>query len=131
MILSAGCVVQLTASTPRPWWRDVADTGATIVHYLGVMPAILMNLSMGRAQTGASRTFRLRCECQPRNHAAFEARFGFPLIEAWAMTETGGGALAQPAVSPATWVLDALSGFLKTNSGLRGLWNTNLPNPSG
>ena len=25
----------------------------------------------------------------PRHHAAFEQRFGFPLIEAWGMTETG------------------------------------------
>jgi acyl-coenzyme A synthetase/AMP-(fatty) acid ligase len=28
----------------------------------------------------------------PRHHAAFEARFGVPLIEGWAMTETGAGA---------------------------------------
>jgi acyl-coenzyme A synthetase/AMP-(fatty) acid ligase len=28
----------------------------------------------------------------PRHHAPFEARFGVPLIEAWAMTETGAGA---------------------------------------
>ncbi|HUI60002.1 MAG TPA: AMP-binding protein, partial [Steroidobacteraceae bacterium] len=28
-----------------------------------------------------------------RLHAAFEERFGFPLIEAWAMTETGAGAV--------------------------------------
>jgi long-subunit acyl-CoA synthetase (AMP-forming) len=29
----------------------------------------------------------------PKLHAAFEARFGFPLVEAWAMTETGAGAV--------------------------------------
>ena len=29
----------------------------------------------------------------PRLHAAFEERFGFPLLEAWAMTETGAGAV--------------------------------------
>jgi acyl-CoA synthetase (AMP-forming)/AMP-acid ligase II len=28
-----------------------------------------------------------------RHHAAFEDRFGFPLLEAWAMTETGAGAV--------------------------------------
>ncbi len=28
-----------------------------------------------------------------RLHAPFEARFGFPLLEAWAMTETGAGAV--------------------------------------
>ena len=26
-------------------------------------------------------------------HSPFEARFGFPLLEAWAMTETGAGAV--------------------------------------
>jgi acyl-CoA synthetase (AMP-forming)/AMP-acid ligase II len=29
----------------------------------------------------------------PRLHASFETRFGFPLLEAWAMTETGAGAV--------------------------------------
>ena len=29
---------------------------------------------------------------EPQHHAAFEKRFGFPLIEGWAMTETGAGA---------------------------------------
>ena len=28
----------------------------------------------------------------PRHHAAFEERFAFPLLEAWAMTETGAAA---------------------------------------
>ena len=42
MILSAGCLIQLDRFHPRTWWRDVADSGATIVHYLGVMPAILL-----------------------------------------------------------------------------------------
>ena len=45
MILSAGCVVQLDRFHPKTWWRDVADSGATIVHYLGVMPAILLGLA--------------------------------------------------------------------------------------
>ena len=36
----------------------------------------------------------------PRHHAAFEERFGFPLIEAWAMTETGAGATIIASVEP-------------------------------
>ena len=80
MILSAGCVVQLDRFHPKTWWRDVVDTGATIVHYLGVMPAILMNL--------------------PDTPAGHRVRFGFPLIEAWAMTETGGGALVAASREP-------------------------------
>src|SRR2546422_1112954 len=33
MILSAGCIVQLERFHPKTWWRDVAESGATIVHY--------------------------------------------------------------------------------------------------
>jgi acyl-CoA synthetase (AMP-forming)/AMP-acid ligase II len=35
-----------------------------------------------------------------RHHASFEARFGFPLLEAWSMTETGAGAVVIAAHEP-------------------------------
>jgi len=98
MILSAGCVVQLDRFHPKTWWRDVVETGATIVHYLGVMPAILMNLP--DAPGGLRVRFGYGANANPKDHAAFEARFGFPLIEAWAMTETGGGALVAASREP-------------------------------
>jgi len=98
MILSAGCVVQLDRFHPKTWWRDVVDTGATIVHYLGVMPAILMNLP--DVPKGLRVRFGYGANANPKDHAAFEARFGFPLIEAWAMTETGGGALVAASREP-------------------------------
>ena len=97
MILAAGCVVQLDRFHPRTWWRDVAESGATIVHYLGVMPAVLLALP---ETTKHSVRFGYGANANPRDHAAFEARFGFPLIEAWAMTETGGGALVAASREP-------------------------------
>jgi acyl-CoA synthetase (AMP-forming)/AMP-acid ligase II len=100
MILTGGCLVQLDRFHPRTWWREVAESGATIVHYLGVMPAILMNLS----ETPLDRSHRVRfaygANANPKDHAPFEQRFGFPLIEAWAMTETGGGALIAASREP-------------------------------
>jgi len=100
MILTAGCIVQLERFHPRTWWRDVADCGATIVHYLGVMPAVLLTL----AGTADDRRHRVRfgfgANANPKDHAAFEARFGFPLVEAWAMTETGGGAMIVASREP-------------------------------
>ena len=98
MILSAGCVVQLDRFHPKSWWRDVVESGATIVHYLGVMPAILMNLP--ETPTRHRVRFGYGANANPNDHAAFEARFGFPLIEAWAMTETGGGALVAASREP-------------------------------
>ena len=97
MILSAGCLVQLDRFHPRTWWRDVAESGATIVHYLGVMPAVL--LSLPDEATHCVR-FGYGANANPKDHAAFETRFGFPLIEAWAMTETGGGALIAASREP-------------------------------
>lgn len=90
MILTAGCVVQLDRFHPRTWWRDVVRSRATIVHYLGVMPAILMRQPASADERAHEVRFGFGANANPADHAAFEQRFGFPLIEAWAMTETGG-----------------------------------------
>jgi acyl-CoA synthetase (AMP-forming)/AMP-acid ligase II len=100
MILTAGCVVQLERFHPRSWWRDVVESGATIVHYLGVMPAILMQLPASLDDRAHRVRFGYGANANPKDHAAFEERFGFPLIEAWAMTETGGGALIAASREP-------------------------------
>jgi acyl-CoA synthetase (AMP-forming)/AMP-acid ligase II len=100
MILAAGCVVQLDRFHPRTWWRDVAESRATIVHYLGVMPAILLSLEESRLDRAHQVRFGYGANANPKDHAAFEARFGFPLIEAWAMTETGGGAIIAASREP-------------------------------
>jgi acyl-CoA synthetase (AMP-forming)/AMP-acid ligase II len=98
MILSGGCLVQLDRFHPRTWWRDVAESGATIVHYLGVMPAVLLNLS--ETHPDHHVRFGFGANANPKDHAVFEERFGFPLIEAWAMTETGGGAMIAASREP-------------------------------
>jgi acyl-CoA synthetase (AMP-forming)/AMP-acid ligase II len=92
MVLSGGCVILLDRFHPASWWQDVAETAASGIHYLGVMPAILL----GMPESASDRAHRVRygfgANVEPRHHAAFEQRFGFPLIEGWAMTETGSGA---------------------------------------
>jgi acyl-coenzyme A synthetase/AMP-(fatty) acid ligase len=100
MILAAGCVVQLDRFHPKTWWRDVAASRATIVHYLGVMPAILLSQEPSALDRSHRVRFGFGANANPRDHAAFEARFGFPLAEAWAMTETGGGAMVVASREP-------------------------------
>ncbi len=89
MILSGGCIVQLDRFHPRSWWQSVRDSRATIAHYLGVMPAMLLNLPPADDDFSDQVRFAFGAGVNPMHHAAFEARFGFPLIEAWGMTETG------------------------------------------
>jgi acyl-CoA synthetase (AMP-forming)/AMP-acid ligase II len=100
MILTAGCVVQLDRFHPKTWWRDVARSRATIAHYLGVMPAILLSQAVDPIEKQHRVRFGYGANANPKDHAAFEARFGFPLIEAWAMTETGGGAIIAASREP-------------------------------
>jgi len=100
MILAAGCVVQLERFHPKRWWRDVAASRATIVHYLGVMPAILLSQEESPLDRAHGVRFGFGANANPKDHAAFEARFGFPLVEAWAMTETGGGAMIAASREP-------------------------------
>jgi acyl-CoA synthetase (AMP-forming)/AMP-acid ligase II len=100
MILAAGCVVQLERFHPKTWWREVAASRATIVHYLGVMPAMLLSQEESPLDRAHRVRFGFGANANPRDHAAFEARFGFPLVEAWAMTETGGGAMIAASREP-------------------------------
>ena len=93
MILAGGCLVLLDRFHPRTWWPSVRQSRATIVHYLGVMPAILLADAPTPEDRRHSVRFGFGAGVNPRHHAAFEARFGFPLLEAWAMTETGAGAV--------------------------------------
>jgi acyl-CoA synthetase (AMP-forming)/AMP-acid ligase II len=100
MILKGGAVVPLDRFHARRWWRTVKDSGATVIHYLGVMPAILLQLETEEAETAHRVRFGFGANVDPRHQDVFEARFKFPLIEAWAMTETGAGAVTTTAGGP-------------------------------
>ncbi len=92
MLMSGGCLIPLDRFHPREWWQTVRETRATIIHYLGVMPAILLQLPESRDDDFSAQVrFGFGAGVDPRHHERFEQRFGFPLIEAWAMTETGSG----------------------------------------
>lgn len=92
-IETGGCLIQLDRFHPKIWWKTVRDSEATIIHYLGVMPAMLLTAPETPADDCGGRIrFAFGAGCDPRHHDAFERRFGIPLIEAWAMTETGAGA---------------------------------------
>ena len=93
MILAGGCLVLLDRFHPRSWWESVRQSRATIVHYLGVMPAILLADAPDPLDRSHQVRFGFGAGINRRHHAPFEERFGFPLLEAWAMTETGAGAV--------------------------------------
>lgn len=93
MLTVGGCLIALDRFHPRTWWANVAASGATCLHYLGVMPSLLMSMPATPLDEAHSVRFGFGAGIDPKLQSAFEARFGFPVIEAWAMTETGAGAV--------------------------------------
>ena len=93
MVTVGGCLTALDRFHPRSWWQDVKDSRATCLHYLGVMPSMLMGMDASPLDTDHTVRFGFGAGVDPKLHGAFEDRYGFPLMEAWAMTETGAGAV--------------------------------------
>jgi acyl-CoA synthetase (AMP-forming)/AMP-acid ligase II len=89
VLIAGGCLVQLDRFHPKTWLQSARESGATIVHYLGVMPAMLLSAPEVPADRDHAIRWAFGAGVDRKNHAPFEARFGFPLVEAWAMTETG------------------------------------------
>lgn len=87
VILTGNCQIQPDRFHPRHWWREVAETRATIVHYLGVIAPLLLNQPPDEDERGHHVRYGIGAGIEPQLHLAFEQRFGFPLIEIWGMTE--------------------------------------------
>ena len=90
MIMSGGCIIQLDRFHASTWWETVRESSATCLHYLGVIPAILLNQpETAHDDIGRQVKFGFGAGVDPKHLQRFEERFGFPLVEGWAMTETG------------------------------------------
>ncbi len=100
MLALGGCLIPLDRFHPKTWWQCVRGARATVVHYLGVMPAILMAAPASEQDCDHPVRFGFGAGVPRDLHRPFESRFGFPLIEAWAMTETGSGAVIAASHEP-------------------------------
>jgi len=97
MMLIGGAIVPLDRFHPDRWWATIADSGATIVHSLGVIPAILLQRAPVPHETLHRARFTFGPGVEAGHKVAFEARFKLPIVEGWAMTETGGAGITDTA----------------------------------
>ncbi len=84
---TGNCQVQPDRFHPQRWWREIADSRATVVHYLGIIAPLLLAQAPDAAERRHGVRFGIGAGIEPQLHAAFEERFGFPLVEIWGMTE--------------------------------------------
>jgi len=89
VILTDNCLVLPDRFHSSTWWEDCVKSQATAIHYLGIMPPALFKQPEGPWEKQHQIRFGFGAGCDPSLHAAFEQRFGFPLVEVWGMTETG------------------------------------------
>ncbi|WP_395711199.1 AMP-binding protein [Reyranella sp.] len=86
-ILTGNCQVQPDRFRPQHWWREIAETRATVAHYLGIIVPVLLAQPASDAERAHRLRFAIGAGVEPELHQAAEERFGFPLIEVWGMTE--------------------------------------------
>lgn len=89
MLLSGGCLIFPDRFHASTWWQDLAATRATAVQFQGIIPNILLKLPPCPEERRHTVRFALCAGVEPSQHEVFEKRFGFPVVEMWAMTETG------------------------------------------
>lgn len=89
LILTRNCMILPDRFHPTTWWQDIVESRATAMHYLGVIPPILLNREPITLEKKHNLRFGLGAGLDPGIHQAFESRFDIPMVEVWGMTETG------------------------------------------
>jgi len=89
MLLSQGCLIRPEHFSAKRWWSEVTESRATIVHYIGIVPQALLAQDEAAEERRHCVRFGFGAGMEPAVHAQFEARFGFPHVEVWGMTEVG------------------------------------------
>ena len=86
-IWTRNCQIQPERFHPQHWWREIAASRATVVHYLGIIAPLLLAQPPHADDRRNGVRFGLGAGVEPQLHRPFEQRFGFPLVELWGMTE--------------------------------------------
>ena len=89
LLIIGGCLIFPDRFHASTWWEDIFNYKVTSVHMQGIMPNILLKLPIKSIETQHNIKFGLCAGIEPNQHELFETRFGFPVVEFWAMTETG------------------------------------------
>lgn len=89
LLITGGCLIFPDRFHASTWWKDLVATRATAAQFQGIIPNILLKLPETPEERAHDVRFSLCAGIEPSHHAVFEKRFGFPVVEMWAMTETG------------------------------------------
>ncbi len=86
-MLLRSCHVLPERFSPSKWWQEVCATGATVLHYVGIVPLMLFNQPVDPFERRHKARFAIGAGIEATLHRAIEERFGLPFVEIWGMTE--------------------------------------------
>jgi crotonobetaine/carnitine-CoA ligase len=89
MLLTGGCLIFPDRFHASTWWKDLIATRATAAQFQGIIPNILLKLPPSAEDRAHQVRFALCAGIEPTHHEVFEQRYGIPVVEMWAMSETG------------------------------------------
>ncbi|MBT3334138.1 MAG: AMP-binding protein [Rhodospirillaceae bacterium] len=89
MILSRNCMIFSDRFHPATWWQEIVETEATMIHYLGIIPPVLMAREEEVIERRHKVRFGVGAGVDPALRVAFEKRFGMTLVEIYGMSEIG------------------------------------------
>jgi acyl-CoA synthetase (AMP-forming)/AMP-acid ligase II len=89
IILSRNCMIFPDRFHVSSWWRDLVETEATMVHYLGIIPPVLLARAVAPEERQHKVRFGVGAGVDPGQRIAFEERFGITLVEIYGMSEIG------------------------------------------
>jgi crotonobetaine/carnitine-CoA ligase len=85
--MSGNCMILPDRFSPKRFWREIADSGATIMAFMGIIPPLMLSLEPGPDEQRQVCRLGFGPGVAPDVRTGFEARFGIKLIDAWGMTE--------------------------------------------
>lgn len=89
MMITGGCLILPERFNAKYAWRDVVNSRATVMHYLGVIVAALLAQPPTLDEARHKLRFSMGVGANPEQRAAAMERFGIAFVEGWGMTETG------------------------------------------
>lgn len=89
IILSRNCMIFSDRFHASTWWEEVVATEATMVHYLGIIPPVLMARPEAEIEKRHKVRFGVGAGVDPKLRIDFEKRFGITLVEIYGMSEIG------------------------------------------
>lgn len=89
MIVSRNCMVLSDRFHASTWWEEIVETESTIMHYLGIIPSVLMARPPEFVEKQHKVRFGVGAGVDPQLRVEFEKRFGISLVEIYGMSEIG------------------------------------------